>query len=120
KDFIGAEKKVLKPRDIVLYGFGRIGRLAARILIGHAGGGHQLRLKGIVTREHAGDDLEKRASLLRKDSVHGRFAGVVEANAKENAIMINGHTVKMISAKTPSEIDYTQRGINDAIVIDNT
>lgn len=120
KDFIGAGKKVLKPRDIVLYGFGRIGRLAARILIEHAGSGHQLRLKGIVTREHAGDDLEKRASLLRKDSVHGRFAGVVEADKENNAIIINGHTIKMINAKSPSEVDYTQYGINDAIVIDNT
>lgn len=119
-DFIGTDKKVLKPRDIVLYGFGRIGRLAARILIEHAGSGHQLRLKGIVTREHAGDDLEKRASLLRKDSVHGRFAGVVEADKENNAIIINGHTIKMITAKNPAEVDYTQYGINDAIVIDNT
>jgi glyceraldehyde 3-phosphate dehydrogenase len=120
KDLIGADKKVLKPRDVVLYGFGRIGRLAARLLMEHAGGGHQLRLKGIVTREHAGDDLEKRASLLRKDSVHGRFAGVVQADKENNSILINGHTVKMISAKTPAEIDYTAHGINDAIVIDNT
>ncbi len=120
KEFVGAEKKVLVPRDVVLYGFGRIGRLAARILIEHAGSGHQLRLKGIVTREHAGDDLEKRASLLRKDSVHGRFAGVVEINKEENSIIINGHTIKMISAKSPSEIDYTKYGIHDAIIIDNT
>ncbi|HWB64455.1 MAG TPA: glyceraldehyde-3-phosphate dehydrogenase [Chitinophagales bacterium] len=120
KDFVGLEKKVLKPRDVVLYGFGRIGRLAARILIEHTGSGHQLRLKGIVTREHAGDDLEKRASLLRKDSVHGRFAGVVLADKANNAISINGHTVKMITAKTPAEVDYTAYDINDAIIIDNT
>ena len=120
KDLIGAEKKVLVPRDVVLYGFGRIGRLAARILMEHAGSGHQLRLKGIVTREHAGDDLEKRASLLRKDSIHGRFAGVVEVDKEHNAIVINGHTVKMISAKAPSEVDYTAHDINNAIIIDNT
>ncbi len=120
KDFIGIEKRVLKPRDVVLYGFGRIGRLAARILIEHAGSGHQLRLKGIVTREHATDDLEKRASLLRKDSVHGRFAGVVKADYENSAISINGHTVKMITAKSPAEIDYTAYDINDAIIIDNT
>ena len=82
-----------------------------------------MRLKGIVTREHAGDDLEKRASLLRKDSRHGRFArrGRGRNVEAENAlIMINGHTVKMISAKTPAEVDYTAYGINDAILIDNT
>ena len=120
KDFIGKEKKVLKPRDVVLYGFGRIGRLAARILIEHSGGGHQLRLKAIVTRDKASGDLPKRASLLRKDSVHGKFAGVIEADVENNAIMINGHRVHMITANSPSEVDYTAYGIEDAIIIDNT
>jgi glyceraldehyde 3-phosphate dehydrogenase len=120
KEFIGNGKKVLQPRDIVLYGFGRIGRLAARILMDHAGSGHQLRLKGIVTREHAADDLGKRASLLRKDSVHGRFAGVVEVDTENEALIINGHTVKMITAKSPADVDYTAYGINNAIIIDNT
>lgn len=118
-DFIGNNKKLV-PRDVVLYGFGRIGRLAARILMDHAGSGHQLRLKGIVTRERSTDDLPKRASLLRKDSVHGKFGGVVIPDAENNAININGHTVKMISAQSPAEIDYTAYGINDAIIIDNT
>ncbi|MFN8277662.1 MAG: glyceraldehyde-3-phosphate dehydrogenase [Chitinophagales bacterium] len=120
KDFIGKEKKVLKPRDVVLYGFGRIGRLAARILIEHAGTGQQLRLRAIVTRDKASDDLAKRASLLRKDSVHGKFAGVIEADPESNSVIINGHKVQMITASSPSEIDYTAYGIHDAIIIDNT
>ncbi|MCS6934567.1 MAG: glyceraldehyde-3-phosphate dehydrogenase [Chitinophagales bacterium] len=127
KDFVAAklkgfaaERKTLVPRDVVLYGFGRIGRLAARILMDHAGSGHQLRLKGIVTRERSTDDLAKRASLLRKDSVHGKFGGVVLPDHENNAISINGHTVKMISANSPAEIDYTAYGIQDAIIIDNT
>lgn len=119
-DFIGTEQKALVPRDVVLYGFGRIGRLAARILMDNAGAGHQLRLKGIVTRERSTDDLPKRASLLRKDSVHGKFEGVVVPDQENGAININGHSVKMISASSPAEIDYTQYGINDAIIIDNT
>jgi glyceraldehyde 3-phosphate dehydrogenase len=117
---IGKESKQLVPRDIVLYGFGRIGRLAARILIQHAGAGQQLRLKAIVTRDKASDDLSKRASLLRKDSVHGKFAGVVETDDATGSIIMNGHTVQMITASSPSAIDYTQYGIKDAIVIDNT
>lgn len=120
KEFIGRERKVLKPRDVVLYGFGRIGRLAARILIEHSGSGQQLRLKAIVTRDRASDDLPKRASLLRKDSVHGKFAGVVEADIPNNSIIINGHRVHMITAASPAEVDYTQYGIEDAIIIDNT
>lgn len=119
-DFIGVDKKKLVPRDVVLYGFGRIGRLAARILMDHAGSGHQLRLKGIVTRERSTDDLAKRASLLRKDSVHGNFGGVVIPDSENGAININGHSVRMISANSPAEVDYTAYGIDKAIIIDNT
>lgn len=117
--FVGTGKKLV-PRDVVLYGFGRIGRLAARILMDHAGSGHQLRLKGVVTRERSTDDLAKRASLLRKDSVHGKFGGVVLPDLENGAININGHSVKMISAQSPAEIDYTAYGIDNAIIIDNT
>ena len=119
-EFIGEGKKVIVPRDVVLYGFGRIGRLAARILMDHAGSGHQLRLKGIVTRERSTDDLPKRASLLRKDSVHGKFEGVVIPDIENEAININGHSVKMISAASPAQVNYTEYGINNAIIIDNT
>lgn len=120
KNFIGKDKKEIKPRDVVLYGFGRIGRLAARVLIEHSGGGQRLRLRAIVTRDKATDDLAKRASLLRKDSVHGRFAGVIEADVENSSIIINGHRVHMITAASPSEVDYTAYGIEDAIIIDNT
>jgi glyceraldehyde 3-phosphate dehydrogenase len=119
-DFLGRDKRVLHPRDVVLYGFGRIGRLAARILIEQAGAGQQLRLRAIVTRGKSENDISKRASLLRKDSVHGKLAGVVEEDQANEAIIINGHKVQMIYANHPSEIDYTAYGINDAIVIDNT
>src|SRR5699024_8695555 len=63
--------------DVVLYGFGRIGRLLARILIEHAGTGHGLRLRAVVVRRGADNDLIKRASLLRRDSVHGSFDGTI-------------------------------------------
>ncbi|HEY9886621.1 MAG TPA: hypothetical protein V6C96_05095, partial [Vampirovibrionales bacterium] len=53
KDLIGVEKRTLEPKDVILYGFGRIGRIAARELVKQAGKGQQLRLKAIVTR---GDD----------------------------------------------------------------
>ena len=66
-----------EARDVVLYGFGRIGRLMARLLIEKTGGGENLRLKAIVVRKgKAPNDLEKRASLLRRDSVHGAYDGI--------------------------------------------
>ena len=64
-------------KDVVLYGFGRIGRLLARILVEKAGGGNKLRLRAIVVRGGKEGDLQKRASLLRRDSVHGSFQGTI-------------------------------------------
>lgn len=110
-----------QPRDIVLYGFGRIGRLLARELISKVGGGKQLRLRAIVTRDSIdAKTLEKRANLLRHDSIHGDFEANIEIDTTQGALIINGSTVHIISAKNPEEIDYTKYGIRDALVIDNT
>lgn len=110
----------LKPKDVVLYGFGRIGRLAARVLIAEAGKGEQLRLKAIVTRENSAEDILKRASLLRKDSVHGKMHGTIVNDVENEALIINGQVVKMIYSNAPGSVDFTQYGIDDALLIDNT
>ena len=111
----------LIPKDIVLYGFGRIGRLLARELMSKAGKGSQMRLRAIVTRGNVDATvLEKRASLLKMDSVHGDFNGTVSIDEENNALIINGTTVYIISANAPEDIDYTAYGINDALIIDNT
>lgn len=120
KDFIGADKIDLQPKDVVLYGFGRIGRIAARELITQAGKGQQLRLRAIVTRDKSPDDIIKRADLLRSDSVHGHFPGTVIADVENRCILVNGHRIDMISASAPEDIDYTAYGIADALLIDNT
>lgn len=109
-----------EPRDVILYGFGRIGRLAARELIKQAGKGQQLRLRAIVTRGNSDNDIIKRASLLRNDSVHGAFKGSVIEDLSNKTLNINGQIVQMIDASTPEEIDYTLYGIKNALVIDNT
>jgi len=118
----GAEKtNGIQPKDVVLYGFGRIGRLVARELMVRTGKGKQMRLRAIVTRGEINETiLEKRASLLRKDSVHGRFAGTVNVDIENKALIINGMTVYMIVANSPEDIDYMQYGIHNALVIDNT
>jgi glyceraldehyde 3-phosphate dehydrogenase len=110
-------------KDIVLYGFGRIGRLAARLIISQTGKGEQLRLKAIVIRPKMKDQLEeakKRAALLQTDSVHGDFHGRIEVAPDGSALIVNGNTIQLIYAKQPEDIDYTEYGIEDALVIDNT
>ena len=120
-DVIGRHVPPLeKPQDIVLYGFGRIGRLLMRLLVEKTGSGQQLRLRAIVVRKGSDNDLDKRASLLRRDSVHGSFDGTIRVDEENNCIIANGNVVHVIYAGSPSEVDYTKYGIQDAIVIDNT
>ncbi len=111
----------IQPKDVVLYGFGRIGRLVARELMARTGKGTQLRLRAIVIRGESNEiTLEKRAALLRNDSVHGDFSGTVSVDLKNNALIINGTTVNIISANQPEDIDYTKYHIKNALIIDNT
>jgi len=118
--YIGEDKRDLKPKDVVLFGFGRIGRLVARELIQQYGRGDQLVLKAIVTRGNSDDEIKKRSSLLRKDSVHGKFRGVITEDYANKALIANGNIIHMIAANNPAEVDYTQYGINDALLIDNS
>ena len=111
----------IKPKDVVLYGFGRIGRLLARELMSRTGKGVQMRLRAIVTRGEINREvLEKRASMLRKDSVHGYFKGSVKVDMEQQALIINGTTVFVIAANAPEDPDYTKYGIKEALIIDNT
>ncbi|MBV6403699.1 MAG: glyceraldehyde-3-phosphate dehydrogenase [Flavobacteriales bacterium] len=118
--FIGADKHKFEPRDVVLYGFGRIGRIAARELVKQAGKGQQLRLRAIVTRTLTDEEIVKRAALLRNDSVHGAFRGSVVEDLANKCLIINGQRVQLIAANNPEDVDYTAYGINNALIIDNT
>jgi glyceraldehyde 3-phosphate dehydrogenase len=113
-------KNNFQPRDIVLFGFGRIGRLAARELIRQAGNGQQMRLKAIVVRNITDEQIIKRANLLRNDSVHGSFNGVVDIDIENKRIIINGQIIHLIEGSKPDEINYENYGIKDALLIDNT
>ena len=110
-------------KDIVLYGFGRIGRLAARRIVETTGKGEQLRLKAIVIRPKLANKYEeakKRAALLASDSVHGDFGGTIVVSESGEELIINGNVVRLIYAKSPEEVDYTSYGIRNAMIIDNT
>jgi glyceraldehyde 3-phosphate dehydrogenase len=122
KPFVDSKDKLLaKPQDVVLYGFGRIGRLLTRLLVEKAGSGDQLRLRAIVVRKgKSADDLVKRSSLLRRDSVHGSFKGTIRVEEETNTLVCNGSEIKVIYANSPTEIDYTEHDIHDAILLDST
>ncbi len=119
-NIINADTANNKAKDVILFGFGRIGRLAARELIKQAGKGQQLKLKAIVVRRLTDDQIIKRAALLRNDSVHGSFKGVVDVDLDSQSIIVNGQRIKFIDAGNPEDIDYTMYGIENALLIDNT
>jgi len=106
--------------DVVLYGFGRIGRLLARILVEKTGAGDGLRLRAIVVRKGAENDLAKRASLLRRDSVHGSFDGTIVIDEENSTMTVNGNLINVIYSNDPKTVDYTKYGIKDALLVDNT
>ena len=112
---------VAAPRDVVLYGFGRIGRLLARLLIEKPGSGEVMRWRAIVVRSgKAKNDLVKRASLLRRDSIHGGFNGTIRVDEERQVLICNGVEVQVIYANSPSDVNYNHYGIDNAVVIDNT
>ncbi|MCE2461935.1 MAG: glyceraldehyde-3-phosphate dehydrogenase [Pseudomonadales bacterium] len=113
-------KPLAKPQDVVLFGFGRIGRLLARLLIEKTGGGDQLVLRAVVLRPGRDDDIQKRAALLRRDSVHGAFNGTIRVDEENQCLIVNGNVVHMIYEEDRSKIDYTDYGIDNAILIDNS
>ena len=110
----------VKPKDIVLYGFGRIGRLVTRMMIQNTGPGNYYRLRAIVIRKAGDDDIYKRASLLSRDSVHGSFDGTVRVDEEKSTLVINGNPVKVIYASSPAEVNYSDYNIESPLVIDNT
>ena len=120
-ELIGNTGSILdQAQDVVLYGFGRIGRLLTRLLVEDSGGGDNLLLKAIVLRKNSDDDLIKRANLLRTDSVHGPFKGTIRVMEDQDILIINGNEVKVIYANKPDEINYTKFNIENALLVDST
>jgi glyceraldehyde 3-phosphate dehydrogenase len=79
-----------------------------------------MRLRAIVVRNISDEQIIKRANLLRNDSVHGAFNGVVDIDLKNRVLIINGQTINIIDGSNPSDIDYESYDIKNALLIDNT
>ena len=123
RDIIGAhDTGPQEPTDVVVYGFGRIGRLVTRLLVEKTAGGHNLVQKAVVLRPPKDKelDLERRASLLRQDSIHGSFNGTIRVDQENGVLICNGNVIRFIYADDPTQIDYTEYGIDKAMIIDST
>ena len=74
------------------------------LLVNKVGGGDKARLRAVVVRPGC-SDLARRASLLRRDSVHGPFQGGIDLDYENNEFIINGNRVKLLYANAPEEMD---------------
>ncbi len=91
-------------------GFGRIGRLTLRTINQY----HRDRLEVVAINDLT--DTRTNAHLLKWDSVYGRYPG--EVNHSENAIILDGHEIKVISERDPGAIPWKDHGVD--IVIEST
>jgi glyceraldehyde 3-phosphate dehydrogenase len=95
---------------IGINGFGRIGRLTLRAMLEY----HKDKLEVVAVNDLA--DTRTNAHLLKWDSVYGRYHG--EVAAKDNAIIVDGQEIKVISERDPAAIAWKDCGAD--IVIEST
>lgn len=100
----------MKNVKIAINGFGRIGRLAARIILSQSTDHLQLVAINDLT------DVHTLAHLLTYDSVHGVFDQTVTAS--EDAITVGGHTVRVFKEPNPEKLPWGDLDID--IVIEST
>jgi len=98
------------PIKVAINGFGRIGRNVLRAA------------KKLGVREldfvavNDLTDTKTLAHLLTYDSVHGRFAGTVEA--REDALVVDGDSIKVFAQKDPGALPWKDLGVD--IVLEST
>lgn len=104
------KKKILNMKKIrvAINGFGRIGRVTARVLMQNP----EVEIVAIndVT------DAQTMAHLFKHDSIHGKYAGTVEV--KDQALLLNGHAIEWLSFLDPAQAPWKSLDID--VVIEST
>jgi glyceraldehyde 3-phosphate dehydrogenase len=90
-------------------GFGRIGRLVFRAMSDRPGDFDVVAVNDLTDPKHL-------ATLLRYDSVHGRFHGTVEAG--EGKLSVNGKTIQVLKEREPGKLPWKALGID--VVVEST
>ena len=81
---------------IGINGFGRIGRLAFRTAINNKN------IEVVAINDLL--EINHLAYLLKYDSVHGRFKGIIEV--KDNLLVVNGKNIRITSERNPEDIQW--------------
>src|SRR5512138_3825846 len=105
---------------VAINGFGRIGRLVFRAIAEQGMIGKDVEVVAVGDIVPA-DNL---AYLLKYDSTQGKFNGTVASKksapdkAEDDVLVVNGHDIKVVSAKTPAELPWAAKGVQ--LVIEST
>src|SRR3954466_14901772 len=92
---------------VAINGFGRIGRLVLRSILGR----YKKELSVVAINDMA--DLQTNAHLFRYDSTYGIYPGKVEVG--EGVLKIDDRNIAVVNQKDPSRLPWNQLGVDIAI-----
>jgi len=95
---------------IGINGFGRIGRQSMKAILER----YSREIEVVAVNDLT--DTKTNAHLLKYDSTYGHFPSEVEATA--DALIVNGHTIKVLSQRDPAQIPWGDLGVE--LVIEST
>ncbi len=96
----------MKKTRVAINGFGRIGRLAARIILTSYPNLELVAVNDLTS-------VENLAYLLEFDTIYRRFNKSISFD--ENHIIIDSHNIKVLSEKDPSKLPWKTHGIDTVI-----
>jgi glyceraldehyde 3-phosphate dehydrogenase len=88
--------------NVAINGFGRIGRLALRLMIDNP--------EFNVVAINDLTDAKTLAHLFKYDSSQGRFNGDIEV--KEGAFVVNGKEIKVVADRNPANLPWGELGVD--------
>lgn len=94
---------------VAINGFGRIGRLTFRNLMARSNEFEVVAVNDLT-------DNETLATLLKYDSIHGRYKGTVQYT--EDALIVDGKTIHALAEKDPGNLPWEKLGVD--VVIEST
>jgi glyceraldehyde 3-phosphate dehydrogenase len=100
------EEKAVVAIKVAINGFGRIGRLTFRVM---AERGDQYEVVGINDLT----DNKTLATLLKYDSIHGRFAGTVDYD--DQHLIVNGKKIRTFGERDPGQLPWGELGVDVAV-----
>ncbi|MDA0912862.1 MAG: type I glyceraldehyde-3-phosphate dehydrogenase [Bacteroidetes bacterium] len=95
-------------KKVAINGFGRIGRLAFRQMLG--------RDNVSIVAINDLTDVNTLSHLLKYDSIHGKFQGTIEV--QDGHLVVNGSTIHISAERNPADLPWAQLGVD--VVVEST